>query len=348
MKRIRFHIMPVIALSLAAIQLSAEDVPEAKATQVEVPGPKETSIKINYGFIIKEVPAGTKKLHVWIPMPQDSALQKLNSFKMRSSVGVVNYSTYRDYENHNAFMHFDLSRHARMGKEDISIDIVFNVTRHASHDTWSEGSDEKLKPLVRKRYLSAHKLVPVEGNIADEAWESIGTEDAPIARARLLYNHIVETVQYDKSVEGWGRGDAIFACQARKGNCTDFHSLYIGEARAVNIPSRFIMGFPIPEGASGEIAGYHCWAEFFIDGRGWLPIDASEANKHPEKKEAFFTGLDANRIQFSIGRDIRVPKTRTRLLNYFIYPHIEVNGVPHESFEKRFSYKEVFAEEAKK
>jgi transglutaminase-like putative cysteine protease len=337
------HAVPVIALSLI-IQLPAEDAQEATVAQVKVPGPKSRTVEFNYGFTIKDIPVKTRRLHVWIPMPKDSEVQKLNSYKLRSSVGVVNYSNYRDYENHNAFMHFDLSRYARMGKEEISIDIIFNVTRHAFHDTWSDGADERLAPLVRKRYLSARKLVPVEGKIADEAWEIVGTEKDPLRRARLLYDHIVDTFEYDKSGKGWGRGDAGYACDVRKGNCTDFHSLFIGEARSVSIPSRFIMGFTIPEGAAGKIKGYHCWGEFFIEGRGWLPIDASEAQKHPHKKEAFFTGLDANRIQFSIGRDIHIPKTRTRRLNYFIYPHVEANGARHESIENRFSYREVVEE----
>ncbi|MDP6505674.1 MAG: transglutaminase-like domain-containing protein [Planctomycetota bacterium] len=344
MKRFRLHAVPVFALSLF-IQLPAEDVPAAKAAMVKVPGPQSRTIEFNYGFVIKDVPPKTRRLHVWIPMPQDTALQKLNSYRLRSSVGAVNYSTYRDYENHNAFMHFDLSRYAKMGKEEVSVDIIFNVTRNAFHDSWSEGADEKLSPIVRKRYLSARKLVPVAGKLADEAWEIIGTEEDAHTRARLLYDHIVDTVKYDKTGKGWGRGDADYACDVRKGNCTDFHSLFIGEARSVNIPSRFIMGFPIPEGAAGKIKGYHCWGEFFIEGRGWLPIDASEAHRHPHKKEAFFTGLDANRIQFSVGRDIHVPKTRTRRLNYFIYPHVEANGLHHESVESRFSYREVVEEE---
>jgi transglutaminase-like putative cysteine protease len=71
----------------------------------------------------------------------------------------------------------------------------------------------------------------------------------------------------DKSGEGWGGGDTIYACDVRKGNCTDFHSLFIGMARASNIPARFVSGFPVPENANqGEIPAYHCWAKFYING----------------------------------------------------------------------------------
>ncbi|MDP7132439.1 MAG: hypothetical protein QF437_18235, partial [Planctomycetota bacterium] len=94
MKRFRLHAVPVFALSLV-IQLPAEDVPAAKTAMVKVPGPKSRTIEFNYGFVIKDVPPKTRRLHVWIPMPQNTALQKLNSYRLRSSVGAVNYSTYR-------------------------------------------------------------------------------------------------------------------------------------------------------------------------------------------------------------------------------------------------------------
>ena len=83
----------------------------------------------------------------------------------------------------------------------------------------------------------------------------------------------------EKSGTGWGRGDAMFACDARTGNCTDFHSYFIALARAVGIPARFAIGATIPaDKTEGTIEGYHCWAEFFADGR-WVPVDISEAWK---------------------------------------------------------------------
>ena len=44
---------------------------------------------------------------------------------------------------------------------------------------------------------------------------------------------------------------------------------------------------PLPQ-ADGGIAGYHCWAEFYLAGVGWVPVDASEAWKNPAKRDFFF------------------------------------------------------------
>src|SRR5438067_4218492 len=47
--------------------------------------------------------------------------------------------------------------------------------------------------------------------------------------------------------------------------------------RAAGIPARFEIGFPLPEDQhDGTVPGYHCWAEFYVEPYGWIPVDASE------------------------------------------------------------------------
>ena len=61
-----------------------------------------------------------------------------------------------------------------------------------------------------------------------------------------------------------------------------------------------------------------------------------------EKREYFFGGVDANRVQLSTGRDITLsPKQDGPALNYFVYPYIEVDGKAYEKVDKQFSFEEV-------
>ena len=132
----------------------------------------------------------------------------------------------------------------------------------------------------------------------------------------------------------------LYACDAKKGNCTDFHSLFIAMARSQGIPARFEIGFPLPaDKHSGEIAGYHCWADFYLDGKGWIPVDISEAWKHPEKRDYFFGSHDVNRVQFSMGRDLKLaPAQEGKPLNYFVYPYVEVDGREYPNIALAFSF----------
>ena len=95
-------------------------------------------------------------------------------------------------------------------------------------------------------------------------------ETTPLDKARAIYDYVFTTMRYDKTGTGWGRGDVLYACDAKKGNCTDFHSLFIAMARSQGIPARFEIGFPLPpDKHSAEIAGYHCWSDFF-EPQAWL------------------------------------------------------------------------------
>ena len=90
---------------------------------------------------------------------------------------------------------------------------------------------------------------------------------------------------------------------------------------------------------TGEIAGYHCWAEFYIEDKGWIPVDVSEAHKHPEKHELFFGGLDANRVQFTVGRDIELqPAVTSVRMNYFIYPYVLLDDQPVDKISTKFYF----------
>ena len=109
-------------------------------------------------------------------------------------------------------------------------------------------------------------------------------------------------------------------------------------ARAKGIPTRFLIGFPLAKGG-GKSPGYHCWSDFYIDGQGWIPVDISEAWKHPEKRDYFFGAHDVNRMQFSMGRDLRLnPPQEGAALNYFVYPYVEVDGREHPNVSLAFSF----------
>ena len=75
-----------------------------------------------------------------------------------------------------------------------------------------------------------------------------------------------------------------------------------------------------------------------------MPVDISEADKHPELKQYYYGNLTENRVTFTVGRDIDlVPKQSGEALNYFVYPYVEVDGQPWpmDKIEKKFAYKDL-------
>jgi len=314
-------------LSLALLLLSSLAV-QAQATR---------HFTFRYGFTVKDVPAG-QRIDIWFPKAHTDAYQEI---RMVSAKGDLPLKKTRESRFGNEIYYAQSSK-SKQG--DLHFEVVYDVIRR-EHLTLGMSrprlQNASLTPKESKEFLSSDRLVPITGLPAQLATQVTEGKNTIQAKARAIYEYVFANMSYDKTGTGWGRGDVLYACSARKGNCTDFHSLFIAMARSQGIPARFEIGFPVlPDHDSGEIAGYHCWAEFFDFQYGWIPVDISEAWKHPEKKNYFFGAHDANRIQFSLGRDLMLePKQKSDPLNYFVYPYVELAGREYPNISTDFAFK---------
>ena len=336
MKITRHSSFAILSVLLVGTMSANADRPERAVVE-----PANRQFEFTYEVHIPANPdaKGTEK--VWIPVPRSDTFQDIRDLRIESP---VKSREGRDKEYGNTFAVFIPTGEQSAAGFDVI--MKFHATRR-EHKTALDGAiSHKMisanDPMLQ-RYLQPDKLVPLNGTIAELAKEHTAGDTAQIQKARHIYEYVVSTMRYDKTGEGWGRGDAVWACTSKRGNCTDFHSLFIGMMRASGIPARFEIGFPLPTGKSeGEISGYHCWAEFYLDGVGWVPVDASEAWKNPAKHDYFFGAHDTNRVFFTYGRDIRLSADQKgERLNYFIYPYAEVNGQAVKNLQTRFSFRDL-------
>ena len=311
------------------------------------PGVASSQSQRSFAFTYQvHVPAeaDAKSSHLWIPLPQNDAYQSVSGLQVESS---VTHTDGRDPEYQNPFAVFTPT--AAQAAAGYDVTLKFNAIRREHAVNLNSSAPATAAPAppaddpLMKRYLEPDKLVPLNDTIAQLARQQTAGDTTTLQKARHIYDYVVATMRYDKSGEGWGRGDAIWACTSKRGNCTDFHSLFIGMMRSTGIPARFEIGFPLPEGKTeGEIPGYHCWAEFYLNGVGWIPVDASEAWKNPAKRDYFFGAHDDNRVFFTYGRDIVLSaQQKGPALNYFIYPYAEADGQPVKGLTSHFSFRDL-------
>jgi len=293
------------------------------------------TLTFRYVASVGPIEAGRGPVHAWIPLAREDAFQRVLAESIDASIpGVVE----REDVYGNRFWH---GKVAASDGEVVTVTVETTVERRVHRGGDAKGDAEDLDRFLRpnERVAVGHPMLdPILSEIRERA-ESDARPDV----ARAIYDWVVENVEYKKVGSGWGNGDTFWACNERYGNCTDFHALFISLARTERIPSRFEIGFPVPEErGAGAIAGYHCWVQFHLPGVGWFPIDASEAFKHPEKRELFYGTHPADRIHLTTGRDLRLGADhRDRPLNYFVYPYVEVGGEAWQGpIEKSFSYRE--------
>jgi transglutaminase-like putative cysteine protease len=291
----------------------------------------------HYAFTVRNLPVG-KKVRIWIPAAQSDAYQDVKIISATADLPLKKTSESK-YGNQIYYAETNAAQ------PELHFAVEYDVIRHeriALGQTTPHLVAVSLSSAEKQQDLQPDVLVPITGLPADLAAKVTQGKTQPLDKARAIYDYVFTTMRYDKTGTGWGHGDVLYACDAKKGNCTDFHSLFIAMARSQGIPARFEIGFPLPpDKHSAEIAGYHCWSDFWIDGKGWIPVDISEAWKHQEKRDYFFGSHDVNRVQFSMGRDLRLnPPQDGKPLNYFVYPYVEVDGQEFPNVELKFSFAE--------
>ena len=289
-----------------------------------------------YSGSINSVPPDSH-VRVWIPVAQSSAEQ--NIIQMTSQLPGVAVET-KESVHGNKMLYFEFNANETV---ELPFQVTYQVRRKEVNALGKRKANE-ITEKEKRQYIQANRLVPVDG-VPLELLNGLQLSGDELEMAHQLYDQVDFHMTYDKTKPGYGHGDVIWACNSQTGNCTDFHSLFISLMRSRHIPAHFEIGFPLPsERGEGKIGGYHCWAKFSIDRRGWIPVDISEADKHPEMKDYFFGNLTENRIAFTRGRDIDLnPKQAGQPLNYFIYPYVEVNGEiwPQENIETDFRFKDL-------
>lgn len=276
-----------------------------------------------------KLPTITGRARMWLPFPETDAFQKV---EIRSIDSPKKYRTLQEPRYGNKAFFFEL------GPEDSgkTVDIRYQVKR-IEKAAFSPQVDDS------EKYLEAERLVPINDNFKNIAKKVVEGKKGDLVRARALYDHVIDHMRYMKYGTGWGKGDAVYACNIRTGNCTDFHAYFIALARAIGIPARFAIGAAIPsERNDGGIDGYHCWVEFFAEGK-WWPVDISEANKYTGLSTYYFGHHPANRFEFSCGRDLVFePGPDSGPINFLAYPVLEIGGNPVKvktefSFERNVS-----------
>lgn len=271
--------------------------------------------KDNFEFYYRvELPQLTAAAKLWLPMPQTDSFQIVELLNVESP---VMYEELTDRQFGNRIFYAELGP-KNSGQ---NIQLSYRVQRKEKSAYLGEAPTEAMA-------LAPSPLLPTGGRftaIVNEVLQG-KEQEGNLVKARALYDYVSGNLRYAKQGK-YGTGDANYACDSKSGNCTEFHSLFISLARTANIPARFAIGAALPAARNeGGVNGYHCWAEFYADGK-WWPVDISEANKYTALSTYYFGHHPANRIELSRGRAIKInPGPEAGAIPFMAYPILEVGG----------------------
>ena len=192
---------------------------------------------VTYTATLAGVPAGLRQVNVWIPLPVTRGWQRVSGVHVESPTPVSLHSE-NEFGNDYAFTTIE-----NPPAGELTFKVHFTVTRREA--TAATPAEKTATHSEVRRALRADKLVTLSPRVRKLADQVTAGKTGTMDQARAIYDYVLLTMKYDKTIAGWGQGDTERACDIRAGNCTDFHSLFMSLARAKGIPARFVIGFPL-------------------------------------------------------------------------------------------------------
>jgi transglutaminase-like putative cysteine protease len=274
-------------------------------------------------FTVPSLGSEVAQFDVWCPVICDSPYQRVLDIAVSAP---VSWTLTREAGHGNPMLHARLAGPTG-GETRFELRYVVERTAvaHALHPACVRPLEN---PALFAAYLGPEQFVEVNDKMRGLASDIVQGEKNPMLQAQRIYDYVVGSMTYDAAKQSW-TGSSEHALVCSMGNCNDIHALFISLARSIGIPARLVLGQalepPAPGAEACDLCGYHCWAEFFAAGAGWVPVDASCACKYA--KHQLFGSLEMNHIAWSVGRDIRlVPAQQGAPLLFFAGPYAERDG----------------------
>ncbi|MDI7259401.1 MAG: transglutaminase domain-containing protein [Thermodesulfobacteriota bacterium] len=318
MAKVRIKLF-IVALSVLLFIFNVSNAQERRT---------EVTLKINL-----RAPEDSKDVRLWIPYPVSDENQTVEDVRIDGNFS--SHGVYKEKEFGNSILYAEWKNPVR----DRSLTYIFKVKRREVVKRDFPKDETFVNKKEFERYLMATSLSPIGGKVKEIAENITKGKKTTLAKARAIYDWIVDNMYRDPQIKGCGIGDVERLLESLGGKCGDIHSVYVALARSVGVPAREIFGIRIPKGKEGDMTkAQHCWAEFYLPGYGWVPVDPSDVRKimlekklnlgeERDYREYYFGAVDENRIAYGMGRNLILnPPQRDGNLNYFMYPYAEADG----------------------
>lgn len=260
----------------------------------------------------KELPK-TGILKVWIPLPVQTAAQ--DNIRIISIEPEKYVKTAPTLDGDIGLVYLEIPLEEM--KADFSITVEFIFTHYEQRfdiDPAKVGEYDK-NSLLYKEYTKSYKNTAVTDSIKKQAEEIAAGEKNPYLAARKIYDYVVDNINYSLmphvTLGILGKPESEFVHEKRFGDCGAQSMYFAALCRALGIPARTTGGMQLCPGAVSD----HFWAEFYLPGYGWVPVDTSIAQtaglsqsvSDKEKKafKAYFFG-NQDPYRFVIQKDVDV------------------------------------------
>ena len=294
----------------------------------------QSSGTITMEFDLSAQDAGDET-QLWIPYPLSDSDQTITNISIKGDFAESAVYSDKKYSTPILYARWD------KGVKDRHLSFAFDAVRKEVVKKDFPKTEGAWNAADFSLYLEPTSRGPIDGEVKILADKIVAGKTTVQAKAKAIYDWICDNMYRDPKTNGCGDGDVCSLLLTPGGKCTDIHSVFVSLCRAAGVPAREVFG--IRQGKQDVVnisTWQHCWAEFYLPGYGWVPVDPADVRKMmlkhdlkltdaktKEYREYFWGGWDAYRVKLAGGRDIVLtPAQNGEPINTFGYPYAEIGG----------------------
>ncbi len=149
-------------------------------------------------------------------------------------------------------------------------------------------------------YLSDDKKYNLQHPLLTEWLRDLVKEPStPYRTARRIYEKLADSIVYERS-GGWNNAAAVLA--RKTGSCSEYTFALVALLRRAGIPARYV-GAISERGDNASFDDvFHRWAEVWMPGYGWIPVDANAGtDRDPAVRGLYFGGRSNRHVVTTVG-----------------------------------------------
>lgn len=272
---------------------------------------------------------------LWIPYPLSDSDQTITDISISGDFAESAVYSDKKYSTPMLYARWD------KGTTDRHLSFTFHAVRNEVVRKDFPDKEVAWDVADYSMYLQPSSKGPIDGVVKAQADKIVEGKTTVQAKAKAIYDWIVENMYRDPKTNGCGEGDVCSLLLKPGGKCTDIHSVFVSLCKAAGVPAREVFGIRQGKDDVVDISKWqHCWAEFYLPGYGWVPVDPADVRKMmlkhdlklgdkktKEYRDYFWGAWDQYRVKLAVGRDIVLtPAQEGAPVNTFGYPYAEVGG----------------------
>jgi transglutaminase-like putative cysteine protease len=253
--------------------------------------------QVDYNVAIHNLDFAMNDLRVYLPIPGEWEAQKDVHI-----VEILPQPAHQGVEatTGNAMLYWHPSGSALL-QGDANFSLQFTFTAYETVTKIDPGAilPYRTDASEYQPYTWPEKYIESDDpEIIQLADEIAAGETNPYRLERKFYNYIIGHFYY--KVLHQGLNGAKYLLKNSRGECGDYAALFVALSRAKGIPARPVAGYWAISGQDQT----HVWAEFYLEGYGWIPVDPTAGQRNGAKLNYYFGNMDNQRVILSKGYNV--------------------------------------------